>query len=76
VALGCPVQRSYPTTALMGGTPMTVIAVALVPVAGMVVAATAAVSIVVVALKGTASRDRAQVLRAVAVLISAVRGRK
>jgi hypothetical protein len=55
---------------------VTVIAVALVPVAGMVVAATAAVSIVVVALKGTAPRDRAQVLRAVAVLISAVRGRK
>lgn len=55
---------------------MTVFAVALVPVAGLVVAATTAVSIVVVALKGTASRDRAQVLCAVAVLIRAVRGRR
>jgi len=55
---------------------MNVIAVVLAPVAGMAVAAAAAVSIVVVALRGTASRDRAQVLRAVAVLISAVRGRK
>lgn len=54
---------------------MDVIAVALVPVAGLMVVAGAAVRIVVVALKGTASRDRALVLRAVAEVIRAVRGK-
>ncbi|MFC1443064.1 hypothetical protein ABUW04_32970 [Streptacidiphilus sp. N1-10] len=55
---------------------MDVTAWALVPVAGMLVAATAAVLIVVVALKDTASRDRATVLRAVAEVILAVRSRR
>ncbi|MGW3668153.1 hypothetical protein [Streptomyces sp. NPDC005141] len=55
---------------------MDVTAWALVPVTGMLVTATAAVLIVVVALKGTASRDRATVLRAVAEVILAVRGRR
>ncbi|MCX4538924.1 hypothetical protein OHA79_45090 (plasmid) [Streptomyces sp. NBC_00841] len=55
---------------------MDVTAWALVPVASMLVAATAAVLVVVVALKGTASRDRATVLRAVAEVILAVRGRR
>ncbi len=54
---------------------MDVVAVALVPVAGLLIVAGAAVRIVVVALKGTASRDRAPVLRAVAEVIRAVRGR-
>ncbi|MFJ9448627.1 hypothetical protein ACIRRH_43595 [Kitasatospora sp. NPDC101235] len=49
-------------------------AAALVPVASMLVAAASAVAIVMVALKGTASRDRATVLRAVAEVIRAVRG--
>ncbi|MFE4957959.1 hypothetical protein ACFRCW_28800 [Streptomyces sp. NPDC056653] len=55
---------------------MDVIAWALVPVAGMLVAATAAVLIVVVALKDTVSRDRATIIRAVAEVIHAVRGRR
>ncbi|GAB2460225.1 hypothetical protein [Streptomyces incanus] len=55
---------------------MDVIAWGLVPVAGMLVAATAAVLIVGLALKGTASRDRARVLSAVAEVIRAVRGRR
>ncbi|WP_162794238.1 hypothetical protein [Streptomyces paludis] len=54
---------------------MDVIAVVLVPVASLLVVAGAAVLIVVVALKDTASRDRAVVLRAVAEVIRAVRGR-
>jgi len=49
---------------------------ALVPVVGILIAATAAVLIVVVALKDTASRDRATVLRAVAEVIRAVQGRR
>ncbi|MFE2145207.1 hypothetical protein ACFXA3_26315 [Streptomyces sp. NPDC059456] len=49
---------------------------ALVPVAGMLVAAATAVAIVTVALKGTASRDRATVLKAVAEVVRAVRGRR
>ncbi|MCF4140444.1 hypothetical protein L1856_31760 [Streptomyces sp. Tue 6430] len=55
---------------------MDVTAWALVPVAGMLVTAATAVSIVMVALKGTASRDRATVLKAVAEVIRAVRGRR
>ncbi|WP_328978447.1 hypothetical protein [Streptomyces canus] len=55
---------------------MEVTAWALVPVAGMLVAATVALLIVVVALKDTASRDRATVLMAVAEVIRAVRGRR
>jgi hypothetical protein len=55
---------------------MNSIAMALVPVAGMVVAATAAVWIAVVALKDTASKDRANVLRAIADVIRALFGRK
>nr|WSW48738.1 hypothetical protein OG296_37035 [Streptomyces sp. NBC_01001] len=47
---------------------------ALVPVAGVLVAAAAAVLIVMVALRGTASRDRATVLKAVAEVIRALRG--
>lgn len=54
---------------------MNVIALALVPVTALLVVAGAAVWIVVVALKGTTSRDRAPVLRAVAEVIRAVRGR-
>ncbi|CAM5539432.1 hypothetical protein BOQ63_005115 (plasmid) [Streptomyces viridifaciens] len=49
-------------------------AAALVPVAVMLLAAAAAVTIVMVALKGTAPRDRATVLKAVAEVIRAVRG--
>ncbi|GHB11779.1 hypothetical protein GCM10010330_77370 [Streptomyces tendae] len=59
-----------------GGTVVDVIAWALVPVAGMLFAATAAVLIVGLALKGTASRDRATVLSAIAKVIRAVRGRR
>lgn len=55
---------------------MDVTAWALVPVAGMLVTAAAAVLIVVVALRGTASRDRATVLSAVAAVIRALRGRR
>jgi hypothetical protein len=55
---------------------MDVTAWALVLVACMLVAATAAVLIAVVALKDTASHDRATVLKAVAEVIRAVRGRK
>jgi hypothetical protein len=54
---------------------MDVIAVALVPVADLLVVAGAAVWIVVVALNGTAGRDRAAVLRGVAEVVRAVRGR-
>ncbi|WP_371788092.1 hypothetical protein OG404_09075 [Streptomyces griseoaurantiacus] len=46
----------------------------LVPVAVALVAAAAAVLIVIVVVKGTASRDRATVLKAVAEVIRAVRG--
>ncbi|MFD8723876.1 hypothetical protein ACFV2H_39475 [Streptomyces sp. NPDC059629] len=53
---------------------MDVTAWALVPVAGMLVMATTAVSIVIVALRGTASRDRATVLKAVAEVVRALRG--
>jgi hypothetical protein len=53
---------------------MDAIAVALVPVAGLLVVVGAAVRIVVVALKGTTPRDRAPVLKAVAEVIRAVRG--
>ncbi|WP_225836669.1 hypothetical protein [Streptomyces sp. NK08204] len=49
---------------------------ALVPVAGMVVVATAAVLIAVIALKGTAARERAHILRAAAELVRAVRGQR
>ncbi|MFB7864738.1 hypothetical protein [Streptomyces sp. NPDC056069] len=45
-----------------------------VPVAVTLVAAVAAVLVVVVAVKDTASRDRATVLKAVAEVIRAVRG--
>ncbi|MGW4698112.1 hypothetical protein ACWEO1_37700 [Kitasatospora cineracea] len=55
---------------------MDVIAWALVPVVGMLVAALTAVLIAVVALKGTASRERAAVLRAVADVVRAVYGRR
>ncbi|WP_371099940.1 hypothetical protein [Streptomyces sp. PU_AKi4] len=55
---------------------MDVIAWILVPVAGMLAAAAAAVLIVGLALKDTASRDRARVLSAVAEVIRAVRGRR
>lgn len=44
-------------------------------VAGLLVVAGAAVRIVVVALNGTASRDRAVILRGVAEVVRAVRGR-
>ncbi|WP_393052959.1 hypothetical protein [Streptomyces sp. LN549] len=47
-----------------------------VPVAAMLVAATAAVLIVAIALRGTESSDRAIVIKAVAELIRAVRGRR
>lgn len=47
---------------------------AMVPVATVLVAAIAAVLAVVVTMKGTASRDRAMVLKAVAEVIRAVRG--
>ena len=53
---------------------MDVIAVALAPVAGLLVVAGAAVWIVVVALNGTAPRDHAAVLRAVAEVVRSVRG--
>jgi hypothetical protein len=49
---------------------------ALVPVASVLVMGATAVSIVMVALRGTASRDRAPVLKAVAEVIRALRGRK
>ncbi|MFF5487645.1 hypothetical protein [Streptomyces virginiae] len=49
---------------------------ALVPVVCMVVTATAAVLIVVAAVKGTPSRDRARILEAVAEVVRAVRGRR
>ncbi|MFE7111908.1 hypothetical protein ACFU98_36685 [Streptomyces sp. NPDC057575] len=55
---------------------MDVTAWALVPVAGMLIAATSAVLIVVIALKESASRDRATTLRAVAEVIRAVWGRR
>ncbi|MEV5149725.1 hypothetical protein [Streptomyces sp. NPDC052727] len=55
---------------------MDAIAWALVPVLCMLVGATAAVLIVVIAMKDTASPDRATVLRAVADVIRAVRGRR
>ncbi|HEY9326931.1 MAG TPA: hypothetical protein VIS09_01615 [Streptomyces sp.] len=47
-----------------------------VPVATRLIGAAAAVLMVAVALKGTASRDRATVLKAVAEVIRAVCGRK
>lgn len=53
---------------------MNVDAWVLLPVAITLVAAVAAVLIVIVAVKGTASRDRATVLEAVADVIRAVRG--
>ncbi|MFB7287787.1 hypothetical protein [Actinacidiphila glaucinigra] len=55
---------------------MEVTAWALVPVAILLVTAATAVVIVMVALRGTASRDRATVLKAVAEVIRAVRGRR
>jgi hypothetical protein len=53
---------------------MDVTAWALVPVAILLMTAATAVVIVMVALRGTASRDRASVLKAVAEVIRAVRG--
>ncbi|MFB8137879.1 hypothetical protein [Streptomyces mirabilis] len=53
---------------------MNVTAWALVPVALTLVAAATAVLIIIVAMKGTASGDRASVLNAVAEVIRAVRG--
>ncbi|MFE2217587.1 hypothetical protein ACFW93_37430 [Streptomyces canus] len=47
---------------------------ALVPVVAVLVTAAATVLIVIVALGGTASRDRATILKAVAEVIRAVRG--
>lgn len=47
---------------------------ALVPFGAMVVVAASAVTIVVVALKGTAPHDRAGVLKAAAEVIRAMRG--
>ncbi|MFE2409895.1 hypothetical protein ACFXDE_16310 [Kitasatospora sp. NPDC059408] len=46
----------------------------LVPISVAFMAASAAVLIVIVAVKGTASKDRATVLKAVAEVIRAVRG--
>lgn len=48
----------------------------LLPVAGLVCAALAAVLIVSVALRGCASGDRAGVLRAAAEVVRAVRGKR
>ncbi|MFD0263833.1 hypothetical protein ACFVH7_36825 [Kitasatospora indigofera] len=55
---------------------ITALALVLVPVAGMAIAAVAAVLIVAVSLKGTSARERAGILRAVAHLVRAIRGRK
>ncbi|MDH2394045.1 hypothetical protein QCN29_35960 [Streptomyces sp. HNM0663] len=53
---------------------MDIIVLAMLPVAGLLVLAAAAVLMVIVAVKDTAPPDRATVLRAVAEVIRAVRG--
>ncbi|MBO8189631.1 MULTISPECIES: hypothetical protein [Streptomyces] len=55
---------------------MDVTAWALVPVAALLIVATMTVLIVGMAMKGTTSRDRATVLRAVADVLRAVHGRR
>lgn len=56
-----------------GGNALNIAAWALLPIALTLIAAVAAVLIVTVVMKGTASRDRATVLNAVAEVIHAVR---
>lgn len=53
---------------------MIVIVWALVPVAGVVCASAVAVVVVLAVLRGTASQDRAAVVRAAAEVVRAVRG--